>query len=331
MAEFLVPVREGKDDFGIATVHVSELAYKPEVIATFRYERGGQEEFLGWAGKVWQALKGPGRKPVDKATFAALQSTKPDPNPFSSGNWSNPFQPDRHPFTRDPRRINPFEGKRLKKEAKKALRLEEIGKAARRLAVMDGIVCLSVDAPQIHVMVNPGKTVHLQVALPDNEGFIEPGQWNAFRGDRMADAEAFAKALAERDGLDILPMSGELHVIFPQPFDGTNDTSAPAVDALGRFVAFAERFAETLPPEFQVKAAVAREIMASGLTSVENAEAAYALIKDAAELLRGVTPSNEAEMIHEATLWVCETAELRYEVVDREWLEQKNMGPGPRL
>lgn len=333
MAEFRLNVREGKDDFGPVTVHVSELAYKPEVAITFQYERGGQEEFLGWAGKLWQCFKGPGRKPVDKETFAALLATKPDPNPFTSGYWANPFEPDRSSFSQDPRRANPFEGRRLSKDRKKAIRLEEVGRASRRLMVADGKVYLNVDAPRVLVMVNPGKTVHLQAELPDSEGYVEPGQWNAFRADRMGDAEAFAKALAQRDGLEIHPMSGRLDVIFAEPLIRSNDVAAPAADALGRFVNFVDKFSESLSTEVLGKASEAKPLLDGkpGLDSVEQADAAYALVREVADLLRGITPSEEASMVHEATLWVCDTAGLRYETVDRDWLVERCAGPLSRF
>jgi len=334
MAEFKLNVREGKDDFGPVTVHVSELGYKPEVAVTFHYEPGGHEEFLGWGGKLWQAFQGPGRKPVDKEVFAALLATKPDGNPFSSGHWKNPFEPNRSSFSRDPRQANPFEGRRLSRDRKKAIRMEEVGRAAQRLMVAEDRVYLSVDAPRILVMVNdPGKTVYLQAELPNGEGYVEPVQWNAFRADRIEDAEAFAKAIADRDGLEIRPMSGRLDVIFAEPLIRSNDVVAPAASALGRFVNFVEEFSESLAPEVLGKARDAKALLGGkmDLDSVEQADAAYGVVRDAADLLRGITPSNAAMWMHKAALDECDLVALRYDTVDRDWLVERSANPLPRF
>jgi len=368
MREFLVPVREGKDDFGTMRVVIPELDYKPEVVAVYTYRNGAREEFLGWGGKIWRQIHmhshmGMKGQPIDLASFQALIAEKPrgTVQAFAQGDWANPFHPKRDSFSNDPRRANPIR-KGMRKEAKKVIREQEIQNASANLFVHGDRVFRSVDDPVWLVMGHGVHGVSVQVQLPDQEGFVEGRNWNGFRADRLDDAEAFAQMYAERTGGKSMPRVSDLEVIYTELFS-RNDVVDPAREAFWRLTGLVDRYGpnpspeskaiaeqlgtspispevaaaatKALSPEILDLASEAERIANGGmkLDTVEAADEAYSIIGKAAEVLREVRPIGNLNFDErlEATRFACDIVHLRYTEFDRNWLQRKDMVLGPRF
>src|SRR3954454_14553019 len=96
MAEFQVPVREGKDDLGTSVrVEIAELDAMPETAAVFRHPELGTHQVLHWQGRLLRPFSGNRGASVDVAGLADLLSLGQTANPFGARHWRSPFEPNR--------------------------------------------------------------------------------------------------------------------------------------------------------------------------------------------------------------------------------------------
>jgi len=338
MAEFQVPVREGKEDFGSAVrVEIAELDERPEVAIVFSHPQHGAHEFLHWEGRLLRPFPGLRGAPVDVGTLSSLLALGQTTDPFSRDHWKSPFEPSR--FTQDRRGTNPLARKGLSRQAKQSIREGEIADASEGLAFVRGVLHYAVEEPVLNLAFNrlqPDGAVTLVPDFGDN-GIVD-ASWASFRPDRMDDAVACAEAFAEGTGRRTVPMEGSLDLLMPEVLR-RNDVESVVREGLRSFLMFVKDFPKLRTPESLALSKKASAFLGKGpdLASPEVADSAFVLIADAVDNMRAMDASSSggmggvsAKVLHGAILENLVYSCVRYSSYDRDWLESQQSPSGPR-
>jgi len=331
MADFRVPVREGKDDFGfVVDVEIRELWQRPGTAVVFRHPQHGTHEYLHWEGRLLRPFPGLRGTTVDVATLGSLLVLGQTTDPFGRDYWKSPFEPSR--FAQDRRGTNPFAGKRLTRQAKAAIRRREIMEAAADLVFVQGELWYAVEEPVLKLSLNRLRPDGEVTVVPDfgENGLVE-SDWVNFRLDRMGDAMACAEAYAEGTGGKAVPMEGSMDLLMSEVLK-RNDVEDTARHCLNSFTMFVKEFPALRTPE---ALAVSKKVTAflgdaPDFRSPDVADAAFVLVADAVDVMRGIDPSRgenpsgvSTSMLHKAILENLVYSCVRYSSFDRDWLESQ--------